>query len=201
MKKIKTREEKEKEKRRNQTIIGLVLVVIMLLSTIGYAFLNRHGTINSNSKILKYNGIEFKSVGTMWQFEIQGRQFLTKYNPKEIENISIPFIVSLNEYYNKPLYFVSENTIAIKELAVNLNPFLLRWQSDVCLEGGECANEEFIVKNCSEKNINIIVIKELEDLNESLIYKDDNCIFIKGDYDENIKASDALLFKILGIKN
>jgi len=176
--------------------IGLILVVIMLFSTMGYGFLNKRGTEDNgkNLKVIKYNGVEFKKNGLGWEFEIENKKFLTKYNPQETENISLPFIVSLQNYHNKPLYFVSKNSEAVREIGRNLNNFISRNPQYACLEKQECDKEDLPVKNCT--NDNIIIIKESR---ETSNYKQDNCIFIEGEYEENIKVADALLFKILEI--
>jgi len=194
MRAIKSREEKEKAKRRNQAIVGFVLVGIMLFSSLGYSFISSRGENKENNlKIIEYNGIKFEKIGMLWQFENYGQKFLTRYNPKQTENISIDFEVSLEDYNPKLLYFVSENSEAVKELAENLRPFIIRWQY-ACLEGEAC-EKDLPAKNCTE---NLIIIK---DTDKTDIHKTDKCIFIEGEYKENIRTADALLFKILGISN
>ena len=87
MRKIITQEEKEKKIKRNQLIIGIVLIGLMVLSSLSFAFIN-NTTSNINEKI-EYKGIKFViNENGYWSFNVQGTNFLTKHNPKETEDIS-----------------------------------------------------------------------------------------------------------------
>ena len=101
MRKIITQEEKGKKIKRNQLILGIVLIGLMVLSSLSFAFIN-NTTSNINEKI-EYKGIKFVTdENGYWNFNIQGTNFLTKYNPKETEDISFLNYKSINEYSNKP---------------------------------------------------------------------------------------------------
>ena len=58
MRKIKTREEIEKRETRNKTIVGAVLVLIMVTSTLAYSFFSAEP--ETKRKSITYNGIEFQ---------------------------------------------------------------------------------------------------------------------------------------------
>ena len=90
MRRILTHEQKDKNVRRNQLIIGLILILVMVFGTVGYAF---GGKENENSEKIEYKGIEFIKTNEYWNFNLQGYNFITKYNPKEVENIT--FLSSL----------------------------------------------------------------------------------------------------------
>ncbi len=191
MRKIETREEKEKRETRNKTIIGLLLVVVMVLSTVGYSFFSR-----SEMKIekIRYKGVEFVlNEDNLWRFKMQNYMFSTTYNPKDTENISVSVFKTINEFYGKPLYYVGGGEV-LQELIRNLGAFVLRMQS-VCLEGesSETCEENAPIKNCSS---NIIIIEEA---NYTMINQKENCVFIKAPYEEQVKAVDAFLFKIMGL--
>jgi len=181
-----TREEREREARRNQILISSILVVIMVLSTLGYAF------YNSSTEKIKYNGIKFYYQEGFWNFKINEIEFSTSYNPKETENISIEVTKTLNDYNGKPLYFSYDSDYdSIQEIARNIGRFVLRIQ-EVCLDNENC-EEDIPIKNCSD---NIIIIREGE---ENVVREEDKCVYII--YKENpILTSDAFIFKILGIK-
>jgi hypothetical protein len=194
MKSIITREESEKKTKRNQLIMGIILILIMTLSTVGYAL----STKESESEIgkLKYNGIEFVKESDYWYFNFQGKDFITKYNPKETENASAGFVYSkINDFADEPLYFVGNFQEANFELKRNLYAFALRMQ-DACIKSINCSSDSLPVKNCSSDNV--IIIQESENKKES-IYQENKCVFIFADMNNQTMYADALLFKIMGI--
>ena len=201
MQKIITQEEKERRKKRNQLVIGIVLIWLMVVSTLGYAFIDRTGanSNNSNNEKIEYNGIEFiRDENFYWKFKIQETDFLTKHNPQETEDITFSGSKQIAEYRNKPMYFAGENGEHVLEIARNLNGIVLR-TSNACLENDkECSqdNENFPIKKCS--NENIIVFKE--SVNENKIYQEENCIFIETNYANQARYADKFLFSILGIQ-
>ena len=194
MQKIKTKEESEKEGRRNKIIISLILVFIMVLSTIGYAFFNqRQEEVQEEGKIT-YKGLVFsEDVNGFWSTQINEYGIITKYNPEETKNVSFfDFDVSVKDFYNHPLYFVSNNTLAVNELSRNICLFSTRCQA-ACLE--ETCGKDFPVKNCTE---NIIIIKDSDVFKSS---KKDNCLFIEAPKEEQERVADSLVFKILSLYN
>jgi len=192
MKKIVTKQEQAKKTRRNQLIIGGVLILLMVFSTLGYALSSRSDEGESGK--INYNGIEFVKSSEYWYFNIQGQDFITRYNPKEVENISFSSYLSIGNYQDKPLYFVGSGD-SVFEIGRNLDSFILRTQY-ACLVGEEC-EEDLPTKDCSEDNV--IVIKEPLDNGTRSIYQNDNCIFIIADYINQTKYADAFIFEILGI--
>ena len=194
MQKILTKKEQDKKTKQKQLIIGLVLILLMVFSTLGYA-LNDKSKENNNENKVQYNGVNFIKQGDFWEFHISSYQFLTMYNPEEVKDISFLNILTLQSYTNKPLYFVGENNDVIFELSKNLNGFVQRMQK-ACLSEEECSDENLPIKNCSEDNI--IIIKEPLDDKET-IYEEDNCAFIISNSSNQLKYADAFLFKILGL--
>ena len=193
MRRILTQEQKDKKVRRNQLIIGLILILVMVFGTVGYAFGDKE---NKNSEKIEYNGIEFIKTNEYWNFNFQGYDFITKYNPKEVENITFLSYSSINNYANKPLYLVSDFNEPNYEISRNLNPFVLRIQK-ACLN--EPCEGNLPIKNCSEDNI--IIIKEPENEKDNIkesIYQQENCIFMISSIENQTRYVDAFLFKILG---
>lgn len=193
MRKILTPGEKEKKDTRNKVIIGLILVGIMVLSTVGYSFFS-----GSEEKVKKinYNDIDFVlNENGLWQFKIQNFEFLTQNNPKDTENISVLVFKTANDFYGKPLFFLGEG-VAKQEIAQNLRNFALRMQ-DACIKNYEdMCEKDAPIKNCSQDNL--IIIKET---NYTEISYEDNCIFILSPYEEQVRVADAFIFKILGVRN
>lgn len=187
MKKLLTREEAEKKDIRNKTILGIILVVLMVLSTAGYAFYQT-GETKGNVNRVRYNNSDFiLGQDGYWHFTVGGVEYATAFNPKDTENITSN--VKFN-YKDKPLYFTYDsNRQATDEIARNIGRFASRIQY-VCL--GEC-KEDYAVKNCTENIISI------EDVNATLIRQQGNCIHILVNYDDSVKAADSLIFKLAGI--
>jgi len=197
MKKIITRSEQDKKRKKNQFIIGIILIALMLFSTLGYA-LSGNSEDNTNSKKIEYKGIEFLQDNSgYWHFNVQGYDFVTKYNPEEVKDVSFFNYLTLQNYANKPLYFVGDYQEPIYEISRNINPFVARF-NNACLDEENCKGN-FPVKNCSEDNI--IIIQEIDYDSESEvkenILQQDNCIFITANLGNQTKYADALLFKLL----
>ncbi len=194
MRKILTQDEKEKKDTRNKIIIGVILVGIMVLSTAGYSFFS--GQNEEQVKKINYNGVEFVlNENGLWQFKIQNSEFFTFFSPEDTKNISAPIFKTANDYNGKPLFFLGEGE-AKQEIARNLGNFALRIQ-DGCIKGYEAmCQEDSPVKNCSQDNL--IIIKEA---NYTEVSEEENCIFIFSPYEEQTRAADAFVFKVLGVKN
>lgn len=195
LRRIMTKEEKEKRDQKNKTIISIVLAVIMLFSTAGYFVMDFSGQ-KSNS--IKYNNIEFKkSDSGYWEFKSSGQIFSTLYNPLETQNISINIVSNIHSYTNQPLYFSAEpiETMpgANQEIIRNIGSLTLR-NNYACLDDN--CSQDYITKNCSTDNI--IIYQESKN-NQTSIIQEEKCIKIIYKEGEAEEASDAFLFKILGI--
>ncbi|MDD5191550.1 MAG: hypothetical protein PHX96_00265 [Candidatus Nanoarchaeia archaeon] len=193
MKGILSREEKGKKVRRSQLIIGLILILVMVFGTVGYAFSDKS---DENPEKIEYNSVKFIKANEYWNFNLNGNSFITKYNPKEVENITLVSYLSINSYTNKPLYIVSDSNEPNYEISRNLNPFVLRIQNS-CISEEDCIGN-LPVKNCSEDNVIIIKEPKTEGITES-IFQQDNCIFITSSIENQTRYADVFLFKILGI--
>jgi len=195
MKPIVTADMKEKKDSRNKLIIGVVLVGLMILSTAGYAFFS--GGKEEGYKKAEYKGVRFvlKENG-FWNFKLQEADFLAKYLPQETENITLPYLNTAAGYSGKPLYFIGAGP-ARQEIEINLWQIISRLPQDGCIkEYGELCEEESPMKNCSEDNI--IIIQEKEEIK---VEQEENCVFIYAPYDEQTRAADAFIFKILGVRS
>lgn len=200
MRKIISKQERDKKTRRNQLIIGGILILIMVFSTVGYALSGRGDETNADKT--EYNGIEFvRDNSGYWYFEIQDQQFIIINNPKNISEINFLNTLSINDYSNKPLYFVGDIGEGSSEIARNLaDRFVLRIQQ-ACLDEEDCEGN-FPIKNCSIDNIiifNEISDNETENNKKEIMYQEENCIFIFSEYENQSKYADKFLFKLLGI--
>jgi hypothetical protein len=193
MRKISSQENIEKKKTRNRIISGSVLIIVMILSTLGFAFFSRSDNNSGNVQKIKYGEFEFKreSYG-LWKTYVEGQEFATTYTPFETENMTISDEIDLQYLYGKEIYFVIDNPAASGELISNLGRYIKRYQ-EACFQGIEC-NSNFVIKNCSDS---VIFYNNSLNIN---IYKRENCLFIEAPYEEQIGASDKVIFRVLGIQ-
>ena len=192
MRKIISKEAEEKKRKKNQLLIGIVLIVVMVFSVLGYS-LSSFGNTSSSSTI-NYNGFKFTQTSNVWTLNTGGYAFSFNYNPYQTEKINSALNL-LSSYQGKPLYIFSENNDAEIEIYKNLfyqNQIGQRMQ-DACIEGEKC-NGDYPIKTCQD---NFIIIKES---NSSSIKQQDNCVFIEGNKENLTKLSDSFLFKIIGIQ-
>jgi hypothetical protein len=189
MRKIVSKEIEGKKRKRNQLIVGGILVAIMILSTVGYAFNRENST---EGKKIDYREIEFIQQNDYWLATIGGAQFAFRYNPQETEEINSFMTIGINNYAGKALYVSSDNFDAEVELYRNLDSIILRRQY-ACLDEKTC-EQGYPVKTCQD---NFIIIKEA---NSSSISQQENCVFIEGSGNETIKLVDKFLYKILGLQ-
>jgi hypothetical protein len=195
MKKLETRTEKDKKSKRNSLIIGVVLIIIMVFGTAGLALTwGSRGEENEDSDIVEFKGITFFKRGGSWAFQINEQVFLTRYNPQEVENITVPGFQTLSNYQNKPLYIVADAIEPKTEIGTNLNSFVLRVR-EACLS--EDCEKDFPVKNCDTDNI-IVIQEPLENETEKF-FQEENCVFIIAGYENQTKMVDAFIYHIFGI--
>lgn len=186
--KILSKKEQKNKDRFNQFLVGIVLIFIMLLSTLGYSL---SGSSKDTEKKIIYQGIEFINQNGFWVTNVGNLKFIFKYNPQEVNSIEGE-VKYLNAYLDKPLYFLSENSEASTEIYMNLDQVAQRTQL-ACLNQEDCKGD-LPVKDCSN---NFIIIEEN---NISEIIQNQSCVFIRGPKENLTKIADEFLFKILGIK-
>lgn len=193
---IKTRERKDK---KNRMTIGIILIILMVSSTVGFIFAFRGGNVDEGSgdeiePDFSYNGFDFFRVGNNIRFQTLNWVFDTSLEPSETEKINFDFLINAQDFFNKPLYLVyDEKTPAIDELEGNFKGISLRI-NNACLEGKECLNENVVTKTCED---NVIIISESEEIKT---YKESNCIFLEGPKDQQLLLVDKLIYKTLGIQ-
>jgi hypothetical protein len=190
MKKIISKYKRRKSDRQKQIIVSVILIGILFVSTVGFAFQGSDNSADEQDSI-KSNGIEFIEQSGYWVAEIDQIVFIFKYNPEQIQDLN-PSVNLLNNYYDKVLYLNSENSEAELEIYANLDQFTTRVQR-ACLEGSECSYEDVPIKTCEE---NFVIIKQAE---ESKITQEQNCVTIQGPESELTKLTDEFLFNMLSI--
>lgn len=192
-------EERRKKEEKNKRILGLIIGIILILSTAGYAFMSFGDDNNGNSEKITYAGREFvQNSNGYWSFSYGNKDYETIYNPLMTQNVSVKINKDISSYSNSPLYFGinSQEDIAnngIYEIEKNLNGIYIKTQFSCIAEN---CTEDYSIKNCSN---NVIIFRQIEE-NYSYITQDNNCIMIDYALGDEEKATDAFIFNILGIK-
>jgi len=197
MKKIVSQADKGKKDRRTKLLVSLILVGIMLLSTLGYAFTREDSNTSGSASKVKYNGFEFQKSGNAWVLQDSSFYFTFLYNPTETQEIKVDNLNTLEDYYNEPLYVYSEDYSAKSEVYRNLYPsankIVLRMQ-DACIEDKSCEGD-YPIKTCED---NFIIITESN--STSKIIQQDNCVFIEGKKENLTEVTDEFLFNLFGVR-
>lgn len=189
VKRILSSNERKSKERFNQLLVGLILIFLMILSTLGYALSGNQE--ENNSEKITYNGLEFVFQNNYWVMNIEGMQFGFKYNPKEVKEMN-PKINGISLYYNQPLYIESEDSTSTSEIYINLNQIVQRMQN-ACINESDCEGD-LPIKNCSS---NFIIIQENE---IPLIIQNQSCVFIQGPKENLTMITDEFLFNLLEIR-
>ncbi len=194
MRKINSKESNDKKKRRNQLIVGGILILVLVLSTIGYSL--NSGETNPTESV-NYNGVKFvqDTNSGLWDAQIGNSQFSFTYSPIETEKINSS-LNPLSNYQDKPLYIYSEDSDATAEIYRNFfdqNQIVQRIQA-ACIEGETC-DPSLPTKNCTD---NLIIIEESN--SSDSIQQQGNCVFIEGPSENLTELSDSFLLKVIGMQ-
>jgi len=183
MRKIRSKEETERAKKRNLAAVGILMLALLLLSTLGFAFLSGGGGGDRNGQSSFEE--ELQNIGDSWVLRRGSQVFSFKNHYNDIQDVNVEINSNLGDYVSKPLYIDSGSDPILNAIASNLGQYAER-VSAACY--GEC-EENLPEKNCTE---NLIV---WTDSTINRVRQEENCIFIEGD----MRAVDAFLYRILGI--
>lgn len=182
MRKIGSDRDSEQKRKRRTLIFSILLLVILIGGTAGYAFIS---STENQSETNPVNSSAARFTGNRWAVSVDGHDFSFANSPDSLKEISVETTVSLMTYGGSPLYIVSDSDAITSELASVLSQYSSRVQR-ACY--GKC-NEDLPEKDCSE---NLIVWRD--GLNNQ-VYQEEGCVFIEGD----LRAVDAFLYKLLKI--
>jgi len=189
MRKIGSEREMEKKRKRNVQVIGIFILVVLVLGTIGYGFLSGPGgEVNVNSQNTGEENLANGQVietGGRWTANMNGQVLYFTNSPESVKNVSVLIDFEISSLTGKQVYIDSDNSAIASEIAINLGKYAGKI-SEACY--GSC-ERDLPEKNCTE---NLIVWR---DKLENRVYQEENCIFIEG----NLKAVDAFLYKVFGL--
>ena len=191
MRKIQTKVELDKKKKKNQILVGVVMIGLLLVSTLGYSLMSS----DEDEEEFETNelGIDFFKENGFWKFTSGKDTFGFQNLPSEISDVDVNISSNLGIYSGQPLYFVNPNE-GVSEILNNIGQYILRYQ-EACVDSGIGENENLCEGNLPTKNCenNLIIFEEGD---ETRVYQDGNCIYIVGDA---VEGADAFLYKLLSI--
>jgi hypothetical protein len=209
MRPLETKAQKEARNSRDKTLIGLFIIIIMILSAVGYVMWGRSSSDEqSNPDIKTYNNYTFSKIDQGWMTEtnISGQeiQIVTAYSPDELENITLESKPFLSDFMGKKLYIIA-NSIDERQAASEFAYSLANLAEGKIQQA--CSPEEENETFCLEKNL---PIKSCDDAdgNTAVIFLDENatgtgfrenCLAVGGQGTDLIKASDKSILTIFGI--
>lgn len=205
IKKIETRESKEKKQRIRNTIIGIVIVALMILSTLGYVIMDRGNGGTGNQGNMSYNGFAFKQTQNGWQTTVQGSNIITMYLPQEILDSNGTGNPSTYNFAGKIVYIdvsSEQEAYASYDLLRNLDLIAQRAQF-ACSQENEnssfCQDKNLPIESCDSLDSSSRLIN-IKTTNSSATYSSNNgCWTIEGQDSSLIKASDNFIFKLFGV--
>lgn len=195
MRELNIKKDPNKKNRTGQILkilIGMFLIIVMTLSIADIAL----NSSSKNSDKLKYKDIDFIKKDSYWQFNFQGYSFVTSYNPEETKDISFFSYSSLQNYIEKPLYFVGNSADPSFEITRNLVGRFVTRASEACINEKEC-DGDFPLKNCTKDNI--IVFENPEKDEKEKMYQENSCVYIIANYENQTRYADKFLYTALGI--
>jgi hypothetical protein len=161
------------------------MVLLLVVAPVGYSLFSRDDG-GSGDAVSEF-GVDFVRSGGLWKTELGGGVFGFQYLPSEVVNVSVSGIYDFEGYVNEILYFVDANEGA-SEVLNNFGGYILRYQ-DACVDNSSCVGD-FPLKGCDS---NLIIFEEG---NESMVWRNESCVYIVGD---GVRGADAFLYKTLKI--
>ena len=122
MRRLYSKEEEGKRRKKNQILASLLLVGLLFLSVLGYAFqliIQNQTNSGNQATTLNYKGFTFTQQNNFWILSLNGKSFVFKNSPYDVQKVNSK-IDPIEKYKNKTLYIYSENAAAEGEIRANL---------------------------------------------------------------------------------
>lgn len=185
MRRIITADEKAKREKKRARVLSVLMLVILLGSTAGFAFISYQQDQQPQQASQQQEQLQETANG--WLFSFQGQQFLALTSPAAVADIPLDTTVTLEQYAGDVLYLDAESEAVVNELATTVGKYASRVQQ-AC--HGQCARD-LPEMNCTQGNL--IVWKAADD---NAVLEEERCIFIEGD----MRAVDAFIYKVFGVQ-
>jgi hypothetical protein len=187
-------------------IIAIVTVILVIAGIFGMKYI----LPKEKQETVAYNQFTFTKMAgswfTQWQYNNELYTIPLRFNPYEVENISISGNLSgiFNSYNVTYITFDPTDSnmayvaLAASELTINLAQVMGINLSAACTtnetEAEACQNRTIV--NCGDAGKSIIYLKESNKTNVNIA---GSCITIQGKDIELTRAVDRVLYKIYGI--
>lgn len=194
IKKLETKEKKVKKEKRNQLILAGILVAVMLTSIFGIVFSYNAGNTIPTREII-FNGNVFTDQGGYYAINVSNSILYFSNNPNNLASLGEDINLSkkISNYFEQPVYIVSNDYPSYNEIVQDFTPYVLRVQG-ACIEGENCSDSTLPIKTCAD---NVIVVKEAE---KNRIYENQNCVYIEGKSEDLLRLTDDFLLRVFGFK-
>lgn len=197
---LKTVREREVKEQKTKRLFSILVISILALSVAAFALISYSPQGELGEEI--YHNYIFTREREGWQTEVNNFYLLTTYLPQEVEGINHSGILKLEDFQNV-VYFVAKSE-SERKAANELDRVLLALKKEItCLpqDSNESACINMSVKSCGDASFiqKIIVFEENEETNETSIEYKNNCLTIKGDSINLIRAIDKVIFLLFGV--
>ncbi len=178
---LESTEQKLLREKKRRRWISIIMLGILVLSSVGYAFLSYQG----NSSEQTTNPTRGIGADGRYYFLFGEQQLSLLHAPDAVSSTAVNTSRTLQDYASKTVYIVNDNPSISYELESTLGIYY-RLQP-AC--HGAC-EKDLPEKNCSDA---LIIWK---DSLENRVYEQEQCVFIEGD----LRAVDAFLYRIFGVQ-
>jgi len=183
MRTIGTGEQETGKRKRNMQIFSVLLLALLGLSTLGYAFFS-NPNVGSGSQTTAGNGTVQQVSDGQWAFQFGQQQIVLTTSPAEARNVSIETKPALTDFAGKKVYIDAPDNI-LSEIGSALSPYASHIQP-ACY--GSCT-KDLPEHDCNDT---MIVLREAD---RQRIYRQDGCFFIEG----NKTAADAFVYSVFNM--
>ena len=197
--KFRTKKEREAKEKKTKRLLSILVISILALSVVAFALSSYGQNQSPGAGEEMYNGYKFTKQDYGWQTQVDELYVFTSYLPQEVENIKHSGFFALDDFKNI-IYFVAKSKNE-KKAANELDKMLLALKKDyACLpeykNEPECQN--LTLRSCEDASyIKKIIV--FEENNETSIKHENNCVTIKGQGENILKAADKVIFLLYGI--
>lgn len=187
MRRIITAEEKAKRDKKRARMLSVLMLIIMLGSTAGFAFISYQQDQQPQQALHGQGQGQLQETANGWLFRFQGQQLLALTSPATAADVPVEISTTIEQYAGETLYIDAESEAVVNELATTIGRYALRVQQ-AC--SGVCERDLPEI-NCTQGNL--LVWKAAEN---NMVSEEERCVFIEGD----MRAVDAFIYRVFGVQ-
>lgn len=190
-----------KNTKKFTAIAGIILLIILLALFWPRSAEPKKETIN-------YNNFNFQKTGELWKTTVQiGAQeyeLILRYNPKQVENVSIK---GKETKFKEPKIYITFNpeeepdnmkylALSGAELSQSIGRALGKEVEAACTQNTTDYCQNITKAKCGDKDKSVIYITAK---GPTQILLTENCITLQGEKMELLRSTDLLLYRYYGI--